>query len=541
MRGDDVGRDPAESKLQHSRPLDEDEVAAILTGLQEGFDGDAAAISDVGIVMGSGAKVRIHNGRLHAEDGEGWFRRTREWGRVDAPKRLILAASTGYLSLSVLSWAQAVGTEVVVVDSDFETVLGPAGGTTDARTLRVQAAPPPGLALAAAKLCLVAKITGQSHLLRQLFRDEHAATTLDGIVDGLDDADDVDACRLSEAVAASCYWNAWNSRPETSVRFTKADAAKVPQHWMTFTERRSPLSSGTARKAVDPLNCMLNLSYHFAGIATRSALLSVGIHPSLPFALHADQRGKDAAVFDAVECVRPAVDYWLLTALVAERTFSRKDFVEASDASVRVAPKLVQQIAASVLPLSARVAGRHCEALSHLLRAAVSGKTPAMATPLTRRNAKRAAAEVQARKIAASRASAAAPPAQARSRRARLDQGSLFANCVSCAAPLSRSRDAYCLDCLDRLPNQAREARRRRGQSIAMQRARLEEWRTANPDARGDPDEFEPIRAGLLAGKVTLRQIMQSCAVSKTTASGWRSGRATPSYRHWATLRRLGT
>jgi transcriptional regulator with XRE-family HTH domain len=35
---------------------------------------------------------------------------------------------------------------------------------------------------------------------------------------------------------------------------------------------------------------------------------------------------------------------------------------------------------------------------------------------------------------------------------------------------------------------------------------------------------------------VTLARIMAACSVSKTTASGWRSGRHVPAIRHWHAL-----
>jgi hypothetical protein len=72
-----------------------------------------------------------------------------------------------------------------------------------------------------------------------------------------------------------------------------------------------------------------------------------------------------------------------------------------------------------------------------------------------------------------------------------------------------------------------------------MQRANLERWRAEHPDERGDPEEF---RRTILPGlaNIKLAEMMSTCGVSKTTASQWRAGQTTPSYRHWETLRRLG-
>jgi CRISPR-associated endonuclease Cas1 len=449
---------------------------------------------------------------------------------------LIVAPSSGYVSLSVFRWARDAGVEIVIVDEDAEIVSAPAGGISDARVRRVQAAPPPGLALDAARLMLRPKLLNQSRVLRDVLRANAAAETLETLADALDHAEDVDACRQVEATSAAAYFGVWRNHPATTLRFTNADAAKVPAHWLTFTERRSPLSTGTARKAASVLNAVLNLTYHFGAISTRAALVAVGIDPALGF-VHADQRGKDAAVFDAIECIRPIIDGWVLTALVAERTWTRKDVFEMSDGSVRIAPKLTQEIAESVLPLSGRAVAPHVEELAHLLGRAVTGKWQPT-TRLTGRNAKIAAAQVKARKLAAADVDGRSPISQVRQSRTRLNQPELFATCLQCGGRLSRSRHLYCEGCQDLTPGHSRETRRKRGQAIAATRAKLEAWKTEHPE---DVADVERYRREILPGlaSVKLAEIMIACEVSKTTASDIRSGKRAPAARHVATLEGL--
>lgn len=70
-----------------------------------------------------------------------------------------------------------------------------------------------------------------------------------------------------------------------------------------------------------------------------------------------------------------------------------------------------------------------------------------------------------------------------------------------------------------------------------MARTELERWKAEHPHANANPADFAPIREAL--ARVTLTTIMAGCQVSKTTASGWRSGRHVPALRHWAALARL--
>src|SRR5262249_4830801 len=137
-----------------------------------------------------------------------------------------------------------------------------------------------------------------------------------------------------------------------------------------------------------------NLGFHLAGIEARIAALGVNLDPSLGF-VHSDGRGLDGLAFDLLEPVRPAVDRLVLD-LVAERTWRRADFVERSDGSIRIAPKLVQELAAT-MPLWAKLVAPHAEAVAHLLGRAVRGKWEPR-TPLSGAKAAAARAKVKARK-----------------------------------------------------------------------------------------------------------------------------------------------
>ncbi|WP_096291891.1 CRISPR-associated endonuclease Cas1 [Nitrosomonas ureae] len=58
--------------------------------------------------------------------------------------------------------------------------------------------------------------------------------------------------RLAEGRAAQLYWNQWN--------FELAHYKDFPEHWSQYSNRTSPLT-GSGRKAVHPVNAMLNYGY----------------------------------------------------------------------------------------------------------------------------------------------------------------------------------------------------------------------------------------------------------------------------------------
>jgi hypothetical protein len=360
------------------------------------------------------------------------------------------------------------------------------------------------------------------------------ANTIDGLANAMHEADDVDALRQLEASAAAIYFDVWCAHPATTLRFTRADASRVPVHWRIFDGRRSVLAKGVSpRRAERPLNGCLNVLYKLAVVEARLAAHACALDSGLGF-VHADARGLDALAFDLVEPVRPAVDRFVLD-LVAERTFSRADFVERSDGSVRLAPRLVQELAAT-MPRWAKLVAPHAEAVAHLLGRAIRGQYQPR-TPLTGTKLRTAQAVVRARKVSANRAAASARSARAVARRAD-GQMALLGTCVGCGGPLARARHLRCETCQEQTPGQSRAVRRQRGRAIAAAHTALAEWRTAHAgEERPSPDAFAPIRDALV--DVKLMDIVAATGLSKSMASQVRSGRAVPHVRHWATLARV--
>jgi CRISPR-associated protein Cas1 len=527
------------AKRPARRSRSEDEIGAALIALESGFAEDPAAVSGVAVALGAGAKVRVERGHLCVSDGEGWFRRERRWNRATGGlRRLIVGAHSGYLSIEAVRWCHEMSVAVLVLDDDGDVLLAPADhGVDDARLRRVQAAPPDGMDLEVARLLLRPKLLMQGAVLRDRLDEHEPGETLAGLADALDNAQTVDECRQLEASGAAAYFAAWIGHPATTLRFTGADARTVPQHFFAYDGRRSLLSKGvSARRAHQPVAALQNLNYKLAEIEAHLACIAVGLDSGIAF-VHADIARRQSLGLDLLEPVRPLVDRFVLD-IVAERTFTRADFIERGDGSIRIAPRLVQECAAA-MPAWARAVAPHAEAVAHLLGSAVTGKW-SPTTKLTNRNARAAQAEVKARKIATNYRNRTVASASAAARRRLENQSALFASCLRCGGPLARSRHLYCRRCQDETPGHARETRRRRGQAIAATRAELERWKIEHPEAFADPDAFRrDILPGLVG--VKLSEIVRVCGISKTTASNIRAGKSVPAARHWPALRSLMT
>ena len=498
------------------------------------------------VADGFGCRVTVEHGALRVQDGEGSHRRDRMFAKVTAPERVVVAGD-GMLTTEALSWCKAQGTAVVILRAGDVLLGASPPGRDDARLRRQQAlagidGSPVGLGIV--RSLLTEKLRGQARNLARLFADEDTASTLLELAGGIEVAGSVDEARQLEAVAAAAYFAAWSGHPATAVGFVAKDRRRVPPHWTAWDSRRSAITgaSNTNRLAERPLNALLNYCYRLAEIEARFACVRLGVDPGQGL-LHLDAPGRDSLALDLIEPVRPEVDRFVLD-LVAERTFAKRTFVERSDGHVRIAAPLSHELAAT-MPTWRREVAPYAEAVAHAFADAVAGKTT-KTTPLTARKATAASAEVRRRKAQAALAKAqadaglhrAAQPVRRRRAPAPATAAGALARCLDCGGPLTRPRHVRCEACWERQGGaQSREARRRRGRSIAMARSELEHWRAEHPHASARPEDFEAIRAGL--GSVTLAAIMAATGCSKATASGWRSGRHVPPLARWEILAKL--
>lgn len=524
------------------RVLTPDDVADRLAAIGETYstDGDPQTV----VADGFGCKVTVHHGALVVADGVGEHRRERRYSKVMAPER-VLVTGDGTVSVEALSWCHANGTAVVVLRPGGGPVLASSPpGRDDARVRRQQAlagvdGSPVGLAVV--RFLLGEKLRGQARNLAAMLRDETTASTLFDLADGIEATETVDEARQLEASGAAAYFATWAGHPAAAARFVARDRPRVPGHWQTFDSRRSALGgrANTNRQAERPVNALLNLTYKLAEVEAAHACRRVGLDPGLGI-LHLDAAGRDSLALDVIEPLRPEVDRFVLT-LLAERTFHKRTFVERADGHVRVAAPLSHELAAT-MPTWRRAVAPVVERVVHLFTDAVSGKVT-KTTPLTGAKGRAASAEVRRRKAVEARVAAEAvntahrlaQPVRRRQAPAPQQAAVAFARCVTCGGQLARSRHVRCEQCWERQGGaQSRDARRRRGRSIAAARTELDAWRAAHPHANADPAAFAPVRAAL--ADVTLSRIMAATGCSKATASGWRAGRHVPPLARWAAL-----
>lgn len=141
-----------------------------------------------------------------------------------------------------------------------------------------------------------------------------------------------------EGAAAAAYWVLW---VEVPLRFARRERA--PVHWQSFGRRNSPLGRKNTRNAVTPANAVLNYLYGVLASELTIALTGVGLDPGLGI-FHTDAARRASLTYDAMEAVRPCVDGWL-AAWLADASFSKRDFYEESDGTIRITRPLTSHLA----------------------------------------------------------------------------------------------------------------------------------------------------------------------------------------------------
>jgi CRISPR/Cas system-associated endonuclease Cas1 len=83
---------------------------------------------------------------------------------------------------------------------------------------------------------------------------------------------------------------------------------------------------------------LLNYLYAILESEMTVALLARGLDPGIGMC-HADIDGRSSLAPDAIEAVRPYVEYWLFAYLQAS-VFANRDFIELPDGEVRLSHRL---------------------------------------------------------------------------------------------------------------------------------------------------------------------------------------------------------
>ena len=188
------------------------------------------------------------------------------------------------------------------------------------------------------------------------------------------------SCWASKPRAAA-YWSLWVDVP---LRFVRREQA--PEHWRSFGRRNSPLGRKNTRNAVTPANAVLNYLYGVLASELTIALTGVGLEAGLGI-FHTDAARRASLTYDAMEAVRPGVDGWL-AAWLADASFSKRDFYEESDGTIRITRPLTSHLAMTApiwRPAAQAVAGWLARTLTEGLPEKRRPHTPLPVLPAPRR------------------------------------------------------------------------------------------------------------------------------------------------------------
>jgi CRISPR-associated endonuclease Cas1 len=325
-------------------------------------------------------------GHLQIEDGIGFERRKLRLPRVNHRlKRLVCIGNDGFITLSALRWLSDVGASFVMLDrlGKLRIVTGPTS-PSEARLRRAQAlALSNGNALPISRALIAAKLDGQELVLREALNDELKASRIATLRESLSACETVGAIRSIESRAALEYWSVWYDIP---IFFSRKDVKLVPDHWLRFGSRHSPLTGGP-RLAVNPANALLNYLTALGESECRLALIACGLDPGLGF-IHTDTANRDSLALDLIEVIRPQIESWLLNWITTE-SLRRSDFFETPNGNCRLMAQLCCRLSETTRSWRALV-GPWAEFIVHSLLSKRSLSLAKLKTPLTQRHRREA-------------------------------------------------------------------------------------------------------------------------------------------------------
>lgn len=479
-------------------------------------------------LFGYGIHVCVDRGHLKFRDGIGADRREGRLPRVrHGLRRLVLVGSDGMVSLAALRWLSDQDAAFVMLDRNGSVLVttGPVR-TADARLRRAQAlAQQSGVALQIARELIKQKLLGQERLARERLADSTAGETIARMRAAVSTANSMKDIRLLEANAAYAYWSAWHRIP---IMFSKVDLRRVPDHWLTFGSRVSPLSA-SPRLAVNPANAILNYLYALLESETRLAAAAVGLDPALGL-LHADTQWRDNLACDLMEPVRPQVDAYLLD-WITRGVMRREWFFEERNGTCRLMGSFTIGLSETAMAWRQAVSPiveTVVRNLSSTLHA--SARQMMAATHLTQRHRREAKGRLE-------------PPVLNPPRPPKL--------CSICGNNIPTDK-TYCASCAvgvrtdalvraaqkGRVAAQSSEAQASRAANRKRNAAAQRAWRQADKPAWLNEETYQKKIQLRLSG-ITIPALMSALNISKSYAADIRAGRRQPHPRHWPTLARI--
>ena len=311
---------------------------------------DAATV----LADGSQVKVTVRQNHLSVEDGPPGQKRERRYPRATPPKRLLVLAGHGFVTIESQRWMADARVPWAIVDTYAATpeIVATSGGSAlDARLVRAQCeAASNAVGLECTRYLLLEKMRGQLANVREYLSDDYAERAIGKYISQAAECTDFGTLGAMEGNAAREYFSAWTNR--VMVPFARRDLPYVPEHWREFSLRPSLAGIGGPNShATDPVNACLNFAYHIAETAAIHACYAFGMLPELGIN-HKDKNGRASMALDLIEVIRPLVDAAILRMMapmgvMPAELLDRRYFLESGDGTVRLCPPLTHQIASN--------------------------------------------------------------------------------------------------------------------------------------------------------------------------------------------------
>jgi CRISPR-associated endonuclease Cas1 len=480
-------------------------------------------------LAGYGIRVSVDRGYLSVEDGIGTSRRSARFSKIDGRvRRLVVIGSDGYVSLSALQWLADRDASFVMLDrrGAVLAVTGPVR-PSDARLRRAQAlAHSSGVAVEIARELIRYKLIGQEEVVRHRFGNDPAADQIAVIRSQMLNSSSIGDVRQHEASGAQIYWTMWR---KLQVKFPQKDTRRLPEHWLTFGARASPLT-GSPRVAVNPANAMLNYLYALLEAESRLALSAMGLDPGLGV-LHADTPARDSLACDLMEAARPLVDAYVFDWITSE-PLRREWFFELGNGNCRLMAEFAERLAHTA-SMWARAVAPHAEMIARgfWTRRKSSSNEERIPTRLTETRRRKARQHVRKQYLPEH------PKPLRICRTCGTDLKRGHSNCAKCSIPISRGNLLIAAES-GRIATHSPEAEARRRATQLKQRLALRNW---NPESQPQSFTEEIFRERIqpLLLDIEVPRIAESIDVSKPYATSIRRGERLPHPRHWKKLAEL--
>src|SRR5438270_5764744 len=312
------------------------------------------------VVSGTGPAIRVDGNRLVIRDGP---QETKPLilTRAEASRKLrhiiVCGHAGGFVTFDALRWLRDTGVAFSQLDYNGGVIIASGPRGPDQPALRraqalVCSGVIPQAAVGIACEILRVKLRGQAEVARLLGSAE-TGEAIDDLAAAVARETDGSKALVVESRAASIYWKLWEDMP---VHFARQNPQRLgsngkwrpgrPDPWLRFGQRTSILT-GKPHRATTPGNALLNYLYAVLEGEMTIALHAVGLDPGVGM-FHVDVEGRSSLALDAIEAVRPYVDYWLVAYLTSS-VFANRDFVELPDGEVRLTHPLNSHLAHSAM------------------------------------------------------------------------------------------------------------------------------------------------------------------------------------------------